>query len=1107
MPLAGQTDYLIFLYGLGLAVLAAVCLVARVTRPAIPEAWSWLGAFGAMLGLHAWADLAGPALDPGAYLEPLGPVLLLLAYASLAQFARLGWHQAGGRLLPIGWLLPPILLPLAFFPLGPAAACDALQGLLFVPAALAGAAAFGYAHHRRDVLRCPGCLLAAFALAGLAVFDGLLGARGTAFSGSVLDAAALERGSGIPVLVPRALLAFALALAARRALAPRHAAVRRAGLGAWVPALRLTTIAFPLVLVVTYIGTQHLGRAEDRRLRAELLTHARNAAAAWPAAELGALQGTATDGTRDVYREVKRRLEAVRSATADCRFAYLLRRTPEGVVFLADSEPEDSPDASGPGDAYDDASAELVALLERHGAPFVEGPLDDAWGTWVSALVPIRTEQGTAVAALGLDIDARHWARRVAGARLVGVGLAAVLSLLVLGVHFVFTAGRSATARLAASESRFRAMFENAPEAVFIFDADSLRILAANPFMTRWLDYPPEGLVGLTLSDVFEPGASDVPRNLERIRAEGQVQISRRYRRRGGALIDAEVVASTLDWNGRPAVLSFVRDVTERRRAEDELSRQRELLLEARNAALAAARFKSQFIANTSHEIRTPLNGIIGLSGLLLETRLDSDQRELLTMLRTCGETLLSLVNDVLDFSKIEAGRLELEEVDFDLRRLLEETAEVIAQRAEEKGLELVLDLDPGAPTALRGDPTRLRQVLLNLASNGIKFTERGQVVLAASVAPAGDGRARVRLEVRDSGIGIPADRRELLFRSFSQVDASTTRRYGGTGLGLAISRQLIELMHGSIGVDSTPGVGSTFRVELKLPLVEGAVGIASVRPLDGRGHGLPVLVADDNAAVRSALGTLVTHWGGRAVEADDAARTLARARELVATGRRPLLALVDRSLGRDDGIALARGLRAEPGLAELPVVFLTTIHQRGQPLPPDLASSAQVAKPVRVLALAQALERALGNAPAAAAPQCVRSAAPGDGASLRILLVEDNPVNQRVATRMLERMGHRVDLAANGRQALDALARKSYDLLFTDIQMPEMDGYELAVAVRDGESPRHRLPIVAMTAHALKEDRARCLAAGMDDYISKPVRAEDLAAAIARWARTGALA
>ncbi len=1110
MLLAGQTDYLLFLYGLGLAVLAVVCLLARTTRPSLPVAWSWLGAFGAFSALHQWADLLGPALDPTARFEVLGLVLLFLAGASLAQFARLGWHAAGGGLLPLAALAPWLLAPVACWPLGPDAVHAALEGLLFLPAALAGAAAFAVAWQRRATLRSRGCALAALALGGLALFDGIFGDFGASLAGPLLDHGLLPRVTLLPVLVPRVLSAFALAVAARRALTAPRAAVKPSGLGAWAPGVHLTTIAFPLLLGVTFIGTQHLGRAENRRAREELLTHARTAAAAWPAVELADLGGSAADGGTTAYRATKSRLSAVRFATPGCRFAYLLRAAPGGVTFLADSEPEDSPDASLPGDPYDDASPEMVALLGGRGAAFVEGPLADAWGNWISALVPIREARtGRTVAVLGVDIDARRWERRVADARLVGIGLAAVLSLLVIGVHFVFSEGRAATARLSASETRFRAMFENAPEAVFILDAESLRILAANPFMTRWLGYAPDELVRLTLADLLEPGAEGVAGNIERVRTEGPIQLARRYRHRDGALIDVEVVASSLDWNGRPAVLSFVRDVTDRRRAEAELARQSEQLLEARNAALEAAQVKSQFIANTSHEIRTPLNGIIGLSGLLLETRLDADQRELLAMLRSCGETLLSLVNDVLDYSKIEAGRLELEEVDFDLRLLLEETAGVIAQRAEEKGLELVLDLDPGAPTGLRGDPTRLRQVLINLASNGIKFTEKGQVVLAAVVTPAAGGPVHVRIEVRDTGIGIPADRRDLLFRSFSQVDASTTRRYGGTGLGLAISRQLVELMHGSIGVESTPGVGSTFSVELELPPAAEAPGAAPLRPFAESAEAPGILLADDNAAARSTLAAIVAHWGGLALPAGDARGALACARELAAAGQRPALALLDRCLGHDDGIALARALRAEPGLATLPIVFLTTVHQRSQPLPPDLGPIAQVVKPVRMVALAQALEGALGGEPAAAVPQQQRvgTRAVPDGAPLRILLVEDNPVNQRVATRMLERMGHRVDLAANGRQALDALAAKAYDLVFSDIQMPEMDGYELAAALRATEPPGRRLPIVAMTAHALSEDRERCLAAGMDDYISKPVRSEDLAAAIGRWARAGALA
>ncbi len=1117
MLLAGQTDFLLFLYGLGLAVLAVVCLLARSTRPSLPVAWSWLGAFGAFSALHQWADLLVPALDAVTQFErrseTLDLLLLFLAGASLAQFARLGWREAGGGLLPLAGLVPWLFAPVACWPLGPDAVHAALEGLLFLPAALAGAAAFAVAWHRRARLRSRGCALAALALAGLALFDGVFGDFGSSLAGSLLAGERFQRLAVLPVLALRVLSAFALAIAARSALSPRRASIRPSALGAWAPGLRLTTIAFPLLLVLSFIGTQHLGRTENRRALDELLTGARNAAAAWPAGELAALAGSPADRAAGAYHETKGRLSAVRLATPGCRFAYLLRAAPSGVVFLADSEPEDSPDTSLPGDSYDDASPEMVALVAGRGAAFVEGPLADAWGNWVSALVPIR-EAGTGrtLAVLGVDIDARRWERRVADARLTGISLAAVLLLLVIGVHLMLAEGRAATARLSASEARFRAMFESAPEAVFIFDAGSHRILAANPIMARWLGYAPEELVGLALEDVLEPGASGVHQERRACARRGPdparspVPEPRRRadRRRSRGL--------ALDWNGRPAILSFVRDVTEYRRAEAERERQRELLREARdarNAALEAARFRSQFIANTSHELRTPLNGIIGLSGLLLETRLDADQRELLTTLRTCGETLLSLVNDVLDFSKIEAGRLELEEVDFDLRQLLEETAGVIVQRAEEKGLELVLELAPETPTRLRGDPTRLRQVLLNLASNGIKFTEKGQVVLTATVTPAGERRAHVRMAVRDTGIGIPDDRRDLLFRSFSQVDASTTRRYGGTGLGLAISRQLVELMHGSIGFESEPGAGSTFHIELELPLAADAPPPAPVRPFGETGEPIAILLADDNATARSSLAAIVAHWGGHPVESSDAGGALARVRELAAAGRRPALALVDRCLGRDDGVALARALRAEPGLDGLPIVVLTTVHQRGQALPSDLVSVVQVVKPVRVLALAQAVERALGCGPATEVPQQQRVPAgvvPG-GSPLRILLVEDNPVNQRVAIRMLERMGHRVDLAANGRQALDALAAKTYDLVFTDIQMPEMDGYELAAAVRGHEPPGRRLPIVAMTAHALSEDRERCLAAGMDDYISKPVRSEDLAAAIGRCARAGVLA
>jgi PAS domain S-box-containing protein len=643
-------------------------------------------------------------------------------------------------------------------------------------------------------------------------------------------------------------------------------------------------------------------------------------------------------------------------------------------------------------------------------------------------------------------------------------------------------------------EHRWRSLTEALPQLVWSAMPDG----ACDYFSKQWTQHtgvPETDLLGWRWLNVLHPDDQEPTRRFwtDSVAGRGPYDVEYRVRRLDGVyrwfktrgLPIRDTAGNIFKWFGTCT------DITDVRQAAVELSL-------AKEAAEAANRAKDEFLANMSHEIRTPLNGIIGMTELALDTELTAEQRDYVEMVKLSADHLLTVINDILDFSKIESGKLDLEQVDFDLRDTLDDTVATLALRAHKKGLELADHIAPEVPDALSGDPHRLRQVVLNLIGNAIKFTERGEVVLRVEVQSRTEHEVCLHFAVSDTGIGIAPGQQQKLFKAFSQADTSTTRKFGGTGLGLAISARLVQAMRGTIWLESQLDRGSTFHFTVRFGLASGLVA-RRVPAEPAQLHGLPVLVVDDNATNRQILQEMLTNWGMNPTVTEGGREALAELARARAAGTPFAVVLLDAMMPEIDGFTLAERIRHDPELVGATLMMMLSSANRREDAARcrELGVSTYLTKPIGQSTLLDAIMSSLGlivSAEDHAAPATAPTVPRAGRRTLRLLLAEDNAVNQRLAVSLLEKQGHQVVVAGNGRKALAALEGRRFDAVLMDVQMPEMDGFAATAAIRAREAATGaHTPIIAMTAHALKGDRDRCLAAGMDGYVAKPLRSREL--------------
>jgi two-component system, sensor histidine kinase and response regulator len=713
----------------------------------------------------------------------------------------------------------------------------------------------------------------------------------------------------------------------------------------------------------------------------------------------------------------------------------------------------------------------------------------------MGAAIPVMHYVGMAAASFKpMPLDSSRLAHSVSISDL-GIAIIVIVTMMILGLVFLTSMVdrrfSQQALELESSEQRYRLIVETAFDAFLGIDSEGI-VTDWNAQAEVTFGWPRAEAIGRPVSQfiLLDQAFGELFAIGDAESIQRRIEITALHRDQKE--FPVEMTFSAVQYGQKRLFAAFVHDVTERKLAEEEREK-------AKQAAEAGSRAKSEFLANMSHEIRTPLNGVIGMTDLVLESDLTREQREYLETVKLSADSLLHVINEILDFSKIEAGKLELEEKEFDLRDCIDSALKILALKADEQGLELLCDVDSDVPDTVAGDSSRLRQVLTNLLGNAIKFTRKGEVGVKTSVEQKDGNAVTLHFVVSDTGIGIAPEKQKLIFESFAQADTSTTREFGGSGLGLTISRRLVEMMGGTIWVESKSGQGSQFHFTIRVTEVDAKSTVTSVTPRPEILNGVRVLIVDDNRTNRRILDGLLRHWKMKTTSVESGAQAIDKLLAARDAGEPYGLILTDMHMPNMDGFDLIERIRETPQLVTATIMMLTSGGQRGDALRcEELGIAAYLTKPVRQSELRQALVQVLSAGEKAEAAPAVAArmseVVPGAAKRLRVLLAEDNSVNQLLATRLLEKRGHSVTVTSNGRDALAALEKGAYDLVLMDVQMPEMDGIEATIALRKREERTGaHLPVIALTALVMAGDRERCLAAGMDGYLSKPIRQLDL--------------